>query len=284
MQRRVAAPLPEFSPNIASEYVSQEYLALVRSLARRIHRRLPQNVDLEDLVSAGMIGLMEASVKYDPDKNVGFASYAYRRIQGAILDSLRDLDWAPRGLRRRAREVQEAIRMLTARMRRAPSEDEVASELGLTLRAYQELLGELNSLEIGTLHRKSNDDSGEEELVYISGSQETDPLFTCLRGELEGRLVSAIERLPEMERLVITLYYREELTRSEIAEALDIDSLRVGQIRASAVLYLRAALTNESSNRSVSSRRRKSPTPILKDREKAPDLIRMPQRSSLTAA
>src|SRR5665811_1019338 len=104
------------------ERIYQEYLPLVQSLARRVYRRLPQNIEFDDLVSAGMLGLLQASAKFDPAKNVDFGSYAYRRIQGAIVDSLRDLDWAPRGLRRRSRGIQEAIRTLSARMHRNPSE------------------------------------------------------------------------------------------------------------------------------------------------------------------
>ena len=118
-----------------------EHLPIVRFLARRIHERLPQHVDMEDLVSAGVLGLMDALTKFDPEKKVQFRSYAQFRIRGAILDSLRTLDWSPRDLRRKGRAVEEAIRSLTARHGRPATEVEVAAEMHLSLAAYQQLLG-----------------------------------------------------------------------------------------------------------------------------------------------
>lgn len=228
--------------NAEQERVLLEHLPMVRFLARRIHERLPQHVDIEDLISAGVVGLMDAFAKFDPDKKVQFRSYAQFRIRGAILDSLRTLDWSPRELRRKGRAVEEAIRMLTARMGRAPGEAEVAAELGLNLEEYQLLLGDLKGLEIGTLHMERNEDSGEEELAYIPSRPEEDPLFRCLRGELEDRLTEAIAHLPDRERLVMTLYYYEEMTMREIGLALGVVESRVSQVHASAVLHLRAAL------------------------------------------
>jgi len=224
------------------ERVLLEHLPIVRFLARRIHERLPQHVDIEDLVSAGVVGLMDAFSKFDPDKKVQFRSYAQFRIRGAILDSLRTLDWSPRELRRKGRAVEEAIRVLTQRMGRAPGEAEIAAEMLLSLEEYQQLLGELKGLEIGTLHMERNEDSGEEELAYIPGRPEDDPLFHCLRGELEDRLTEAISNLPDRERLVMTLYYYEEMTMREIGLALGVVESRVSQVHASAVVHLRAAL------------------------------------------
>jgi RNA polymerase sigma factor FliA len=219
-----------------------EHLPIVRFLARRIHERLPQHVEMEDLVSTGVVGLMDAFAKFDPKKKVQFRSYAQFRIRGAILDSLRTLDWSPRELRRKGRAVEEAVRLLTARLGRAPGETEIASELDLTLDQYQALLGDLKGLEIGTLHTEHNEDSGEEELAYVPGQPEDDPLFCCLRGELKERLADAIEGLAERERLVMTLYYYEELTMREIGLALGVVESRISQIHASAVVHLRAAL------------------------------------------
>jgi len=219
-----------------------EHLPIVRFLARRIHERLPQHVDIEDLVSAGVVGLMDAFAKFDPNKKVQFRSYAQFRIRGAILDSLRTLDWSPRELRRKGRAVEEAIRVLTARMGRAPQEGEVAAEMELSLEEYQQLLGDLKGLEIGTLHMERNEDSGEEELAYVPGRPDEDPLFLCLRGELEEKLSEAIAALPDRERLVMTLYYYEEMTMREIGLALGVVESRVSQLHASAVVHLRAAL------------------------------------------
>ena len=224
------------------EKVLLEHLPIVRYLARRIHERLPQHVDMEDLVSAGVVGLMDAFTKFDPQKKVQFRSYAQFRIRGAIIDSLRTLDWSPRELRRKARAVEEAIRVLTSRLGRAPGEAEIASELGLRLEEYQQLLGELKGLEIGTLHVERNEDSGEEELAYVPARPDEDPLFRCLRGELEERLAEAIDHLPDRERLVMTLYYYEEMTMREIGLALGVVESRVSQVHASAVAHLRAAL------------------------------------------
>lgn len=219
-----------------------EHLPTVRYLARRIHERLPQHVEIDDLVSAGVLGLIDAFRKFDPEKKVQFRSYAQFRIRGAILDSLRTLDWSPRDLRRKGRAIEEAIRALTARAGRAPSEPEIAAELGMELGGYQQLLGELKGLEIGTLNIEHSEDSGEEELAYIPNNPEDDPLFRCLKGEMQTRLASAVDRLPERERLVMTLYYYEEMTMKEIGLTLGVVESRVSQIHASAVLHLRSML------------------------------------------
>lgn len=215
---------------------------MVRYVARRIHERLPQHVEIEDLVSAGVIGLLDAFTKFDPAKKVQFRSYAQFRIRGAILDSLRSLDWSPRELRRKGREAEEAVRVVTARLGRAPNESEVAAEMKLSLEEYQTLLGDLKGLEIGTLHVERNEDSGEEELAYLPGKPDEDPLFCCLKGEMKEKLTEATDKLPDRERLVVTLYYYEEMTMREIGLALGVVESRVSQIHASAVLHLRAAL------------------------------------------
>ena len=232
---------------VEQERVLLEHLPIVRFLARRIHERLPQHVDIEDLVSAGVVGLMDAFSKFDPAKKVQFRSYAQFRIRGAILDSLRTLDWSPRELRRKGRAVEEAIRVLTAKMGHAPDEAEVAVQMSLELDEYQQLLGDLKGLEIGTLHLERNEDSGEEELAYIPSRPEEDPLFCCLRGELEERLAEAIQNLPDRERLVMSLYYYEEMTMREIGLALGVVESRVSQVHASAVVHLRGALRDLAS-------------------------------------
>jgi RNA polymerase sigma factor for flagellar operon FliA len=185
---------------------------------------------------------VDAFAKFDPEKKVQFRSYAQFRIRGAILDSLRTLDWSPRELRRKGRAVEEAIRVMTARLGRAPGENEIAAEMRLSLDEYQQLLGDLKGLEIGTLHVERNENSGEEELAYVPGKPEDDPLFHCLRGELEERLTDAIAHLPDRERLVMTLYYYEEMTMREIGLALGVVESRVSQVHASAVVHLRSAL------------------------------------------
>ena len=238
-----------------------EHLPTVRYLARRIHERLPQHVELDDLVSAGVVGLIDAFSKFDHSKKVQFKSYAQFRIRGAILDSLRTLDWSPRELRRKGRAVEEAVRTSTQRLSRAPSETEIAKEMGIGLAEYQNLLGELKGLEIGSLHMERSEDSGDEELSYVPGPVEDDPLFRCLKGEIKQRLGDAIEELPEKERMVLTLYYYEELTMKEIGLTLGVVESRVSQIHSSAVVRLRASLRSLANTSSAAANKSKtSPT------------------------
>lgn len=226
-----------------------DHLPLVRFIARRIHERLPQHVPLEDLIGAGVLGLVDAFHKYNPAKQVQFRSYAQFRIRGAILDSLRALDWGPRELRRQGRAVEQAMQALTARLSRAPEEAEVAAELGMKLGEYQTLLGDLKNLEIGSLQAERNEESGDEEIAYLANRPEEDPLFRCLRGEMRQRLADAVGQLPERERLVMSLYYYEDLTMKEIGLVLNVVESRVSQIHASAVLHLRASLSDWRSYR-----------------------------------
>ena len=226
------------------EQLMVEHLPIVRFIARRIHERLPQHVSIDDLFSAGVIGLMDAFNKFDPAKQVQFRSYAQFRIRGAILDSLRTLDWSPRELRRKGRAVEQAIQTLTARLGHAPGEAEIAQEMGVELAEYQSLLGELKGLEIGTLHSGRIEDSGEEELAYLPNRPEDDPLFRCLHGEMRQRLADGIGALPERERLVMNLYYYEELTMKEIGLILGVVESRVSQLHSAAVLHLRVRLAD----------------------------------------
>jgi RNA polymerase sigma factor FliA len=234
-----------------------EHLPTVRYLARRIHERLPQHVELDDLISAGVVGLIDAFSKFDHTKQVQFKSYAQFRIRGAILDSLRTLDWSPRELRRKGRAVEEAIRSVTQKLGRAPAEQEIAEAMDLGLSEYQQLLGELKGLEIGSLHMERTEDSGDEELSYLPGSPDEDPLFRCLQGEMKQRLVDAIDELPEKERMVLTLYYYEELTMKEIGLTLGVVESRVSQIHSSAVVRLRVALAGLRADNSGKTVKRK---------------------------
>jgi RNA polymerase sigma factor for flagellar operon FliA len=219
-----------------------EYLPMVRYMARRIHERLPQHVEMDDLVSAGACGLIDAFSKFDHSRNVQFKSYAQFRIRGAILDSLRELDWSPRELRRKGRAVEEATRMLTQRMGRAPQATDIALAMEMSLTDFQQLQGRLKGLEIGSLHAERCEDSDEEELAFLPASPLEDPLFRCLQGESKQLLIDAIEELPEKERLVLTLYYYEELTMREIGLTLGVVESRVSQIHSAAVAKLRIAL------------------------------------------
>ena len=245
-------------PGLERDQMLLEHLPTVRYLARRIHERLPQHVELDDLISAGVVGLIDAFSKFDHTRKVQFKSYAQFRIRGAILDSLRTLDWSPRELRRKGRAVEEAIRSVTHKLGRVPSEQEIAREMELDLGAYQQLLGELKGLEIGSLHMERTEDSGDEEIAYLPGSPDEDPLFRCLQGEMKQRLTDAIEELPEKERMVLTLYYYEELTMKEIGLTLGVVESRVSQIHSSAVVRLRVALAGLRRDNSPAAKKKHS--------------------------
>ncbi len=247
------------------ERLLTEHLTSVRFIARKLHQTLPRHVELDDLISAGMVGLMEACNRFDVRRHVQFKSYAQFRIRGAILDWLRTLDWGPRELRRKGRAIAEATRALTQRLGRAPGEHEIAEALEMDLEELQQLIGELRSLELGSLNAEHSKDEEDEELEYVPASPEEDPLFLCLAAESRQRLIDAIEELPEKERLVLTLYYYEELTMREIGLTLGVVESRVSQIHSGAVRRLRSTLgqpgrrTESQSRRSpMRSRRRPS--------------------------
>jgi RNA polymerase sigma factor FliA len=228
-----------------------EHMPLVRSIARRIHEQLPAHVSRDDLYSAGVIGLLESVDRFDPSKGVLFRTYAQYRIRGAILDSLRSLDWSPRQLRSKGRAIERVIQTLTKRFSRPPEEEEIAVELNFSLKCYQHLLGNLRGLEIGSLHAERRE-SGEEELVYLRGRAEDDPLFRFLDAEMREFLGHAIRDLPERERLVVSLRYYEEATMKEIASVLGATESRTSQIHTSAILHLRARLTEAANSRQLS--------------------------------
>jgi len=226
------------------ERVLMEQLPQVRYIARRIHERLPRHVPLEDLVHAGVLGLIDAFSKFDESKHVQFSSYAKFRIRGAILDSLRELDWSPRELRRKGRLVEQTYSQLSGKMGRAPTEHELAQELGLSLRELQSLLAELDGLELGSLRVESQHDGKEEDLTEkVAGAPEETPFFSCLRSEMKGLLAQAIGELAEKEQRVLSLYYYEELTMKEVGEVLGIGESRVSQIHSLAMVRLRARLS-----------------------------------------
>ncbi len=246
VRRLPIAPPADPMPSQAAEQerLMIEHLPTVRYVARQIHERLPQHVEFDELISAGTLGLIDASRKFNPDKNVQFRSYAQFRIRGAILDSLRSLDWSPRELRRKGRAVEEATRALTSRCGRPPAEAEIAREMGLELGDLQQLLGELKGLEISTLNSERSEESGEEELAFVPGKETDNPLYQCLEGEARTRLAAAIDKLAERERLVMTLYYYEERTMKEIGLILGVVESRVSQIHAAAVEHLRILLAD----------------------------------------
>lgn len=231
------------------EALIMEHLPSVRYVARRIHDRLPQHMELDDLISAGLVGLIDAASKFDGSKRVQFKSYAQFRIRGAILDSLRTLDWSPRELRRKARAVAEAMRSLSAKLGRTPADVEVAAEIGMDLLSYQQMVGELKGLQIGSLNEERSDDCGEEELDFLPAPDAENPLKIYMEGQAKEQLIAALSRLGEKERLVLTLYYFEELTLKEVGLTLGVVESRVSQIRASALDKLRSMMIGKESGR-----------------------------------
>jgi RNA polymerase sigma factor for flagellar operon FliA len=243
MSRHPAESYSALQSAAARERVLLEQLPQVRYIARRIHDRLPRHVPLEDLVHAGVVGLIDALNKFDQSKHVQFGSYAKFRIRGAILDSLRELDWSPRELRRKGRMVEQAYCHLSGTLGRAPAENELAQELGLELHELQSLLAELDGLELRSLRVESARDGREEDLCeYISAAPEETPLFACLKAEMKQFLIDAMAALPEKECKVLALYYYEELTMKEVGAVLGIGESRVSQIHSLAMLRLRARL------------------------------------------
>jgi RNA polymerase sigma factor for flagellar operon FliA len=225
-----------------------EQMPQVRYIARRIHERLPRHVPFEDLVHAGVVGLIDALQKFDRGKQVQFGSYAKFRIRGAILDSLRGNGLEP--ARPAAASVEEAHDKLRLDLRRNPSEPELAKELGISLPDLQKLLGEISSLEIGSLRVISPEDGKEEDLCdFVSGSGDESPLAQFLKSEMRDMLARAIEELPEKERQVLSLYYFEELTMREVGMALGVGESRVSQIHSMAVVRLRARMSELTASR-----------------------------------
>jgi RNA polymerase sigma factor for flagellar operon FliA len=217
-----------------------EHLPQVRLIARRIHERLPESVNLDDLISTGTIGLIAAIDRFDPTHNVKLKTYAEYKIRGAILDSLRGLDWAPRQQRKRSKQIEAAIISAEQRLHRAPSEDEIAKELDLSLEEYHDWLVDIRGVNIGSLETTSPEGDGRNLLKYISDDEENWPSRLLERSELHRLLAEAIEKMPRTERIVISLYYHEELTLREIAKIVNLHESRVSQLKSQAVMRLRS--------------------------------------------
>ncbi len=230
------------SPELLGAPQPLEFLSLVRSVARRIHSTLPRHIEMEDLVSAGYLGLLDAVEKFRESHQAQFRTYAELRIRGAILDSLRELDGATRSMRRRSREIERTKEVLTTKLGRVPEEKEIAEELTISLADLRETLAGVKAAEIDSLQAEREDEDGHDLLSTLADTKTKDALSLCLDGEFKQRMVEAIDSLPERERLVITLSFYEELTLKEIGEMLSITESRVSQIRSKAIAGLRTAL------------------------------------------
>jgi RNA polymerase sigma factor for flagellar operon FliA len=234
-------PLRSHAPE-ERERIILEHLPQVRLIARRIHERLPESVNLDDLISTGTLGLIAAIDRFDPRHNVKLKTYAEYKIRGAILDSLRGLDWAPRQQRRRTKQIEASIAAVEQRLHRSPTEDEIARELKLSLEEYHEWLVDIRGVNLGSLETSAPEDDSRNLLKYISDDEENWPSRLLERSELQRLLAEAIEKMPRSERIVISLYYHEELTLREIAKVVNLHESRISQLKSQAILRLRAYL------------------------------------------
>ena len=219
-----------------------EHLPLVKAIAVRVHENLPVHVDLDDLVHAGILGLFDAASKYNPEKQVVFSSYAKHRIKGAILDSLRQLDWASRDMRRRHKQVEAATRDLASTLQRAPTEAEVAQKLGMDVDRWRTMMLDLRNVGLISASTRSNEGDDLPAPDFPSGP-ETQPDSICAREQLRAVLTVAMKTLPERYQKVVLLYYTNEMTMKEIGVILGINESRVSQIHKSALEKMQTALT-----------------------------------------
>ena len=224
------------------------YAPLVKFVAGRLGATLPAHVDEQDLASYGLLGLIGAIERFDPDREIKFETYAISRIKGAIIDELRSLDWVPRSVRTRAREIERAIAELERRLHRAPTDEEIAAKVGITTDELENSLSEISRSSMAALDELwSPSGGGGDQIALIDTIEDVDapdPEFFLEQTEMREALGEAIARLPEREKLVVTLYYYEELTLREIGEVIGVTESRVSQLHTKAVLRLKARLSS----------------------------------------
>ena len=226
-----------------------EHLPLVKAIAVRVHENLPVHVDMDDLVHAGILGLFDAASKYNPDKQVAFSSYAKHRIKGAILDSLRQLDWASRDMRRRHKQVEAATRELASELKRNPTEQEIAAKLGIDQERWRSMMLDLRNVGLVSASTRSND-SEDLPAPDFPSKPETQPDSICAREQLRSVLGIAMQTLPERYQKVVSLYYTREMTMEEIGTILGINESRVSQIHKAALEKMAVVLESNGINSS----------------------------------
>ena len=219
-----------------------ETLPLIKHIAHRVAIRVPNNVEIRDLINAGVLGLMDAIEKFEPERNVKFKTYAEVRIRGAILDSLRDLDWAPRSLRKKSKDLERMYTDLSQKLGRPATDEEVSEAMGGNIEDFHALVDQLHGLTIGSFENLSDSEDSENYINYYPDDGSNDPYVKFESNELTRLLAEAIEELPEKERLVLSLYYFEEFTMKEIGALLGVNESRVSQLHTKATLRLRGKL------------------------------------------
>jgi RNA polymerase sigma factor FliA len=230
------------------------YAPLVKYVAGRLGSGLPAHVDEGDLVSYGLLGLIGAIERFDPDRDIKFETYAIARIKGSIIDELRSMDWVPRSVRARARDIERTIASLEAKLTRAPTDEEIASALNITEEEFQDSLLEISRSSIAALDELWTSSSGGDPVALIDTIEDTgapEPQAAMAQTELREALGEAIARLPEREKLVVTLYYYEELTLREIGEVLGVTESRVSQLHTKAILRLKSRLAGSTPHASA---------------------------------
>ena len=219
-----------------------EHVDVVKSIANRLARRLPPSVETNDLISIGMLGLIDAAGRYRPWLGVPFDAFARRRVLGAMLDELRSLDRAPRSLRRLSREVESTLGKLRSELRREPTEAEVAQAMDMSEDEYQKAIEQLRGVEFGVMRELDVTDDQGEPLIALTVGDEERPDAQLERTEMKEMLAAALGTLPERERTILSLYYEQELTLKEIGAVIGVCESRVSQLRALAVSRLRVSL------------------------------------------
>jgi RNA polymerase sigma factor for flagellar operon FliA len=231
------------------EALTVESLPLIKHIAHKVAIRLPSTVEMRDLINAGVLGLLDAIDKFEPERGVKFKTYAEVRIRGAILDSLRDLDWAPRSLRRKSKDLEKAYLDLGQKLGRPATDEEVAAALGANIEEFHALVDQLHGLTVGSFENPSDaEERGESQINYYPDDGSNDPAARFESKELSEILAEAIESLPERERMVLSLYYHEEFTMKEIGALLGVNESRVSQIHTKATLRLRGKLMRMAPN------------------------------------
>jgi len=238
-----------YGPAMASrDRLVEQHLSLVSFLVERMVTQVPSFLSREDLASAGMTGLLDAANRFDPDKGVLFKTFAEQRIRGAIIDEVRRLDWFSRGLRHKQSTLQQAIGRLQQRLGREPDEAEIAAEMGLPLAEYRELLGQVSYLGCVSLNETLDDsDDGHSFLENLADEDRPTVLERLEQSELATEIAGVLEQLSEKERLVISLYYYEELTQKEIAGVLELTEGRVSQLHSQALAKLKTKIARARS-------------------------------------
>ena len=222
----------------------EHYRALVKYCAERLHSKLPGKVEVDDLISAGMFGLMDAIDAYDPSRGVKFETYCSPRIKGSILDELRSMDWVPRLVRSRAHQLAKATHSLETNLGRRPTEEEIAEELNVGMEEFDKLQRDANAASQVSLNTKYNDGDGEKdirEIDVIKDEKSENPVTEAQKRDLKGLLTKGLTRA---ERLIIVLYYYEEMTMKEIGATLDLSESRVSQMHSSIIARLKAQLNS----------------------------------------